>query len=113
MMTFDFHPEARAEYLAAMAYYEGERVGLGSEFVQDVESAIQMILVYPSAFPALGADVRRCMLRRFPYGILYATLDESILVIAVAHAKRPPGYWQSRQPRAASVKARRKPGGSD
>ena len=113
MMTFDFHPEARAEYLASIAYYEDERVGLGSEFVQDVESAIQMILVYPSAFPVIGADVRRCMLRRFPYGIMYATLDETVVVIAVAHAKRPPGYWQSRQPRVAGVKQRRKPEGSE
>jgi len=112
MMTFDFHPEARAEYLASIAYYEDERVGLGSEFVQDVEAAIQMILAYPSAFPVMGADVRRCMLRRFPYGILYATLDERILVIAVAHAKRPPGYWQSRQPWVARVKKRRNPEGS-
>jgi len=96
-MTFDFHPDARAEYLSSIAYYEAEKVGLGAEFAQEVEAAIQLILTYPSACPTMGNVVRRCMLRRFPYGIIYTTLDECILIIAVAHAKRPPGYWQSRQ----------------
>ena len=53
-MTFDFHPEARAEYLASIAYYEDDRVGLGSEFAQEVEAAIQMILAYPGEGHHLG-----------------------------------------------------------
>lgn len=97
MRRFDFHPEAKAEYLASIAYYDDENIGLGAAFAQEVEDAIQLILSYPSAWPTMGGDVRRCMLGRFPYGIIYTTFDERILIIAVAHAKRAPGYWQSRQ----------------
>jgi hypothetical protein len=94
---FEFHPEARAEYLASIAYYDHENIGLGAEFAQEVEDAIELILSFPSAWPTLGGDVRRCMLGRFPYGLIYSTLDDYVLIIAVAHAKRAPGFWQSRQ----------------
>ena len=97
MRPFDFHPEARAEYLASIAYYGDASIGLGTAFANEVEDAIALILSYPSAWPALGGAVRRCMLGRFPCGIIYTERDNGILILAVAHAKRAPGYWRSRQ----------------
>lgn len=95
MTRFDFHPEARVEYFASIAYYNDASVGLGAAFVEEIEHSIDLILAYPSAWPSKGR-VRRFMLRRFPFGIIYAQLDQGILILAVAHAKRSPGYWQSR-----------------
>ena len=99
MKRIAFHPEARAEYLASVDYYND--VGLGSAFADEFEIALDLIISFPSAWPPLAArgTVRRCLLRRFPYGIVYAVLGDEILVLAIAHARRSPRYWRHRRRR--------------
>ena len=92
-----FHPDARAEYFAAIDYYNDASAKLADAFVRDVEAAIDLILSYPSAWPSFRDNIRRCMLGRFPYFVVYAHEDGDILILAVAHAKRTPGYWLVRK----------------
>ena len=91
-MTYDFHPEARLEYLEGVAFYEERRVELGAVFTIEVEAAIERILQNPRSWPVIEQDVRRCLTRTFPYGVLYTIEGEQILIVAVMHLHREPGY---------------------
>jgi hypothetical protein len=71
-MKYAFHPEAKAEFLAATDSYEDRESGLGSDFAIEVHSTIENILSFPHAWPLLEDDIRRCLIRRFPYGIIYS-----------------------------------------
>lgn len=97
-MIHAFHPEARREYLAAVSYYEQRRLGLGSKFTLEVETAIARILDAPMRWPLVEQDVHRCLTHKFPYGILYTIERDCILIVAVMHCSREPGYWKERLP---------------
>ena len=96
-MTFDFHPEAEAELTEAMDFYEEVQPSLGEEFSMEILASISGILSYPSAWPVLEGDVRRCLVHRFPYGILYCVESGLVHVLAVMHLHRRPGYWKERR----------------
>jgi hypothetical protein len=70
-MTFLFHPEAETEFHKAIDYYEEADNGLGYDFSIEVHAAIQNIINYPTAWPIIEEDIRRCLIKRFPYGIIY------------------------------------------
>ncbi|MGD1018220.1 MAG: type II toxin-antitoxin system RelE/ParE family toxin [Verrucomicrobiia bacterium] len=95
-MTFAFHPEAKAEFFAAIDYYESVDTGLGLDFSIEVFSTIQNAVDYPTAWPVLKDDVRRCLVHRFPYGVLYSIENDEIFILAVMHLHRDPDYWKSR-----------------
>jgi hypothetical protein len=95
-MMYGFHPEAEAEFLDAIEYYEGCKLGLGYEFAIEVHSTIENILSYPNAWTILEDDIRRCQVRRFPYGIVYSQDGDVIFVLAVMHLHRDPDYWKNR-----------------
>jgi hypothetical protein len=87
---------AQRELVEAIGYYNKERAGLGSEFRNEAWLAIQRIREFPDAWSALGGHIRRCQLRRFPYGLVYEPTAREIVIIAVAHLHRHPEYWRSR-----------------
>lgn len=95
-MRVTFHPAARTEYLAAAEYYESCREGLGARFTFEVEAALARVLEAPSRWPIIEQDVRRCLTHTFPYGILYTIEQDSLLILAITHCSRKPGYWQER-----------------
>jgi plasmid stabilization system protein ParE len=95
-MKYSFHPEAEAEFIAAIDYYESRQAGLGSDFAIEVHSAIENILSFPQAWPALEDDIRRCLIHRFPYGVVYSQDEELIFILAVMHLHREPDYWKDR-----------------
>ena len=95
-MTYDFHPHAQLEYSEAAGFYEGRSPGLGAAFTVDVEETIARILESPERWRIIERDVRRCLTRTFPYGILYTIERDSILIIAVMHLRRQPDYWRNR-----------------
>lgn len=97
-MIAEFHPEAETEFFEAIDYYEQTEPGLGPVFAAEVASAIEQIIHYPFAWRVLERDVRRCLMRRFPYGLLYACETERIWIVAVMHLRRHPVYWKSRLP---------------
>ena len=87
---------AQVELGDAWRWYEAQVPGLGSRFLREVRDARNMILSHPEAWHSLGDGVRRCRLKRFPYGLIYAVLDDEVLILAVAHHHREPDYWRTR-----------------
>lgn len=87
---------AQRELDEAISYYNKERAGLGSEFREEAWIAVQRIREFPDAWAPLGGRIRRCQLRRFPYGLVYEPTASVIVIIAVAHLHRRPEYWRAR-----------------
>ena len=96
MTRLTFHPEALAEFEAAVVHYEHEHPGLGARFVASIESALDRIADAPERWPELAPGIRRHLARVFPYAILYADIDGDITILAVMHCHRRPGYWRHR-----------------
>lgn len=92
-----FHPAALAEYAAAVQYYAEQRREVAQAFITAVETAVDQMQAAPNRYPKISEDVRRCMTRQFPDGILYTIESDYILILAVMHCSRQPGYWQSRK----------------
>ena len=97
MMRFYFHPEAEEEFDKAIEYYEECQQGLGLEFAEEVYATITRIIKYPEAWSVMSQNSRRCLVNRFPYGVLYQIKLGMIQIIAVAHLQRRPGYWKDRE----------------
>ena len=95
-MKFDFHPEALTEFQDAARRYRLKQEGLGLRFVASVEDAIDRIVEAPLRWRILEDDVRRCLTRVFPYAVLYTVEPDFVLIIAVMHCHRDPGYWRER-----------------
>ncbi len=100
-----FHPLAEAEFREAIAHYEGRREGLGDEFREAVEKAVQRIEKMPKAFGISNEmeGTRKCVLQRFPYTLFFLELEEQIWIAAVAHQRRKPGYWGNRRPEDPTI----------
>ena len=95
-MNLSFHPEARMEFISKIDYYESCRLGLGYDFATEVRSTIETIRRFPKAWPVLEGHIRRSMVHRFPYGIIYAEDDDAVLILAIMHLHRDPEYWKHR-----------------
>jgi plasmid stabilization system protein ParE len=95
-MKHEFHPEALAEYEAAARYYSERDPVVGIRFVEAVEDAIERIADSPKRWRIFEEDIRRCLTRVFPYGVLYTIEHDFVLVVAVMHCSREPGYWKHR-----------------
>jgi toxin ParE1/3/4 len=95
-MTFSFHSEAEAEFNEAIEYYENNEHGLGYDFSIEVHSAIQNIVSFPTAWPVMEDDMRRCLVKRFPYGVVYSIEPGAVYILAVMHLRRHPDYWKNR-----------------
>lgn len=95
-MNYEFHPEALAEFEGAALYYAGKQPGLELRFITSVEAAIQRVIERPSSYAVLEQDVRRCLTRVFPYAVLYTVEPSFILIVAIMHCHRAPGYWRDR-----------------
>jgi hypothetical protein len=76
-MKFYFHPDAEAEFYEAVEYYEKFQPGLGLEFAEEVFATITRIIQYPDAWSALSKNTRRCLVSRFPYGVIYQIKSRS------------------------------------
>jgi mRNA-degrading endonuclease RelE of RelBE toxin-antitoxin system len=96
-MRVIFLGPALRELHDAINYYELQVQGLGSRFKTEIDLARKRIAAYPFAWPIEKADVRKCLLHKFPYKILYIVQDDQITVLAVAHQHREPDYWVRRR----------------
>ena len=96
-MNFRFHPEALAEFHEAALSCATIRPALGLDFTARVETAIRNIVDAPRMYAILEQDVRRCVITRvFPYAVLYTIENDFILIVAIMHSHRKPGYWRHR-----------------
>lgn len=97
-MRYSFHPEAREEFRLAIDYYEEHETTLGYQFAAEVYTAIERTSAHPEMWPFIEEGVRRSLVRRFPYGVIYYH-DESnneLIILAVMHLHREPYYWAHR-----------------
>lgn len=92
-----WHPAAADEFVGAVAWYEQQRPGLGGEFAAACHSALALIQDQPHAFRRVHGEVRRVILRRFPYAIFYRSRETELLVLAVMHERRDPRRWRERR----------------
>jgi hypothetical protein len=94
--NFSFHPEADDEFFEAVACYEASDAGLGLDFARQVHAAVQNAPDYPALWPQIEGDVRRCLVHRFPYGVLYSIEPDGIFILAIMHLHRDPDHWKHR-----------------
>jgi len=95
-MNVIFLEPAKLELQKAIDYYNGQKEDLGEEFAQEVETTVQRICLLPGAWTRLSDTVRRCRTNRFPYGLVYHQKGDDIIILAVMHLRRKPGYWKER-----------------
>jgi plasmid stabilization system protein ParE len=96
-MGVNFHPRARDEVEEAQAWYEERSLLAAAGFLHEISVAVTRIVAAPNRYPASLHCTRRIRLERFPFGIHYRVHENDIVVVAVAHQKRRPGYWAGRQ----------------
>ena len=94
---FVVEPEAEAELNDAFDWYESRVAGLGREFVREVRAVFSMIDSNPEQFARARNEIRRALVRRFPYAIYFVVDADQISVIACIHTRRNPRRWQSRR----------------
>ncbi len=97
MMRVVFSRFAIQEMDDAERYYEAEFKGLGKSFRDEVQKAAVRLSKYPEAWSVERGEIRKCLLHRFPYKLLYSIEGDHVFVIAVAHQHRRPDYWVGRE----------------
>ena len=95
--TLSVLPEAQAELLEAFHWYEERSKGLGAEFFRTVQACMSSIERNPEMYPFVYHDIRRALLRKFPFGIFYVIDQQRIAVLACFHSKRDPDKWRERK----------------
>jgi plasmid stabilization system protein ParE len=97
-MRVVIQPEASTELEDAFRWYENKAEDLGHDFLEEIDRGIAAIRRMPTVWPLYQKDlgVRRFLVHRFPFGILYRVISDEIQVIAIMHLRRKPGYWTGR-----------------
>ncbi len=96
MSDYRLLSQAMDDLDAGVSFYDSEYPGLGYDFALEVRRLCRLIAESPGAGIEVRSEVRRRILRRFPYSILYTVDSGEVLVIAIAHQSRRPGYWSRR-----------------
>jgi len=96
-MNFSFHPEAENELNEAIDYYNDRQEELGLEFAKEIYLSIENILSFPKAWTTISKNTRRYVLNRFPYGVIYQTKKDEIIIIAIMQLNKKPRYWRKRK----------------
>ena len=93
-MTFRFTSAALTELGVATLDYEGKEAGLGNRLLTEVDRAVARIVMAPEAWRRLSARTRRCLVHRFPFGVLYQVRSREILIVSVMDLRRDPETWR-------------------
>ncbi len=96
MKPIRFHPKAEAEMLKAATWYETQQADLGKRFLASIQDAINRIDLNPELYAMIHLDVRRCLTKTFPFGVLFRIKPDIVEVVAVMHLHRDPDYWKTR-----------------
>jgi plasmid stabilization system protein ParE len=92
-----FDAAAERELNEAVDFYDLESPGLGDVFLAEVEHALAQVATFPEAAEPLRDGVRRRLLHTFPYALLYSLRTDAVRILAVAHQRRRPFYWENRR----------------
>ena len=97
MIGYRFLTPAEIEMTEASAFYEAATAGLGSDFLDEIQRVIHVLRQHPELGRSTGHGFRQALLYRFPFSLIYSLEVDTILIIAVAHQRRRPGYWRDRK----------------
>jgi len=92
-----FDAGAERELNEAVEFYDLESPGLGDVLLAEVEHALAQVEAFPEASEPLRDGIRRRLLHKFPYALLYSLRPAEIRILAVAHTRRRPFYWEDRR----------------
>jgi len=95
-MQIEFLKIAETELKDAVNYYNTKKNNLGFEFAKEVRLSLNNISNQPELYPKFSKNTRKYNLNRFPYGLIYTLLERKIIIVAVMHLHRKPGYWIDR-----------------
>ena len=95
-MNIRFLSLAQRELDDAYAWYERQAFGLGFELLDEIDRTVHRIKAYPYSCEEFTVGLRRALVNRFPYGLIYGLEDDTIVVVAVAHLHREPYHWIDR-----------------
>lgn len=95
-MKVSYLAVAREEIREAADYYAAISPDLGMAFKRELRQLMRLVATMPLAWPSSGSETRKCLMTRFPYLVIYAPLPAELLVLAVGHQHRRPGYWRDR-----------------
>lgn len=96
MSPIFFHQAAKEELLSARDYYDDLVFGLGKSFILEIEKTINVNKRNPLAYPIIKQNIRKAVIMKFPYSILYIIEGDKIYLLAIMHQKRKPLYWKNR-----------------
>ncbi len=96
MMRIEFLEAAEFDLAETVAYYNMAQGNLGYEFLDEFKRTLIRIIDFPDAWPTVSKRTRRCQTNRFPYGVIYRSNAEVLLVIAVMHLHSEPEKWKKR-----------------
>ena len=95
-MRLVYHPLAAQEVVEAARFYESRTNGLGERFLKQVDEVMRRLQEHPYQWPVVDADIRRVMLKRFPFGVYYRIANDTLRVLTIKHHRRHPGYGTDR-----------------
>ena len=95
-MKIVYHPDAEEELLDAVRFYQQRVPGLGERFLREFDAAISKIQATPDRWALVEEDIRRYLMRRFPYAIYYRHEEDCLRILVVKHHSRHPDYWKYR-----------------
>lgn len=96
MNNIRFLEPAKIELDDAFDWYEMEQSGLGRRFLAEIQVALKRITAFPDSCSSISPSLRRCLVRKFPYMLVYGLEEDTVVVVAVAHMHRRPNYWKGR-----------------
>lgn len=96
LARISFHPGASEDYAAAYSWYFKRGATLAANFESEIERGVRLISQHPTRWAKFDSDRRRFIVRKFPYSIIYEVHGDDVIVLAVAHGRRRPGYWRER-----------------
>ena len=95
-MNVFFLELAEQEFYDSQDYYEEQQTNLGERFEKEIHSTLNRIQKFPNMYVKIRKDVRKCVVNKFPFNLLYSVEEDHILIIAIAHHHRKPDYWVER-----------------
>ena len=96
-LNITIRPDAEADIENAAFWYEKQRPGLGNDFLDEVQSTLKILTENPCLYPVVHKNIRRALIRRFPFGLYYFIDKKFIIVAAVMHSSRHPENWKKRR----------------
>jgi plasmid stabilization system protein ParE len=96
MIGYRFLSPAEDEMTGPRFFYDAASAGLGEDFLDDVQQRIDRLREYPQAGAPIGSQLRRMLLHKFLFSIIYSEESDAIVIVSVAHQRKRPGYWKSR-----------------